>query len=165
MAGADTPFEAGDAGAIDDLDAFLGDAIARRVFPGAVAAFGRTEGPVVCRTAGHLTYEPDDNYCNNPPGGVFDTFTYTLNGGSTATVSMTVNCVEDLPTAVADSATVAEDASATAIDVLLNDTDPDGGTKVIASASDPAHGTVVLTGGSPGAHTGLTYEQARDKQK
>ena len=60
MAGADTPFEAGDAGAIDDLDAFLGDAIARRVFPGAVAAFGRTEGPVVCRTAGHLTYEPDE---------------------------------------------------------------------------------------------------------
>ena len=47
---------------------------------------------------------------------------------------------------------------ATAIDVLANDTDPDGGPMAIASASDPANGTVVLTGGSPGAHTGLTYE-------
>ena len=32
-----------------------------------------------------LTYEPDANYCNNPPGTALDTFTYTLNGGSTLT--------------------------------------------------------------------------------
>ena len=47
-----------------------------------------------------------------------------------------------------------EDAAATAINVLANDTDPDGDPFFIASASDPAHGTVVLTGGTPGAHTG-----------
>ena len=46
-----------------------------------------------------LTYQPDPNYCNDPPGTTPDTFTYTLNGGSTATVSMTVTCVNDAPVA------------------------------------------------------------------
>ncbi len=105
-----------------------------------------------------LTYQPDANYCNSPPGTTPDTFTYTLNGGSVATVSVTVTCVDDPPVAVDDTATVIEDAAATAIAVLANDTDIDGGPKTIASASDPANGTVVLTGGSPGAHTGLTYQ-------
>ncbi len=105
-----------------------------------------------------LTYQPDAGYCNDPPGTTPDTFAYTLNGGSTATVSVKVTCPDVPPTAVADSATVAEDAAAAAINVLTNDTDPDGGPMVITLASDPANGEVVLTGGSPGAHTGLTYE-------
>ena len=105
-----------------------------------------------------LTYEPEPNYCNSQAGGAPDTFTYMLNGGVSATVSVTVTCGDDAPTAVNDTATVGEDSTAGAIDVLANDTDSDGGTKTIASASDPAHGTVVLTGGSAGAHTGLTYQ-------
>ena len=40
------------------------------------------------------------------------------------------------------------------IDVLANDTDPDGGPKSITSVTQPANGTVVITGGG----TGLTYE-------
>ena len=45
---------------------------------------------------------------------------------------MTVTCDDDPPTAVNDTATVAEDAApATAIDVLANDTDIDGGPKVV----------------------------------
>ena len=96
-----------------------------------------------------------------PPGTTPDTFTYTLNGGSTATVSVTVTCVDDPPAAVDDAATVAEDSAATAIDVLANDTDLDGGPKTIASVTQPANGTVVLTGGMR-AHTGLTYEPDPD---
>ena len=113
-------------------------------------------GTVVITNGGDdLTYQPDPNYCNAPPGTTPDTFTYTLTpGGSTATVAVTVTCVDDAPVAVDDSATVLEDAAATAIDVLANDTDLDGGPKTIASASDPANGTVVLTGGSPGATPG-----------
>ena len=76
------------------------------------------------------------------------------------TIDMTA--VDDPPTAADDSATVQEDASATSIPVLTNDTDPDGGPLTIASATDPANGTVVLTGGSPGAHTGLTYQPDPD---
>jgi hypothetical protein len=102
-----------------------------------------------------LTYEPDPNYCNSPPGTTLDTFTYTLTpGGSTATVSMTVTCVDDAPVAVDDSATVLEDAGAAAVTVLANDTDIDGGPKSIASVTQPTNGTVVITGGG----TGLTYQ-------
>ena len=89
-----------------------------------------------------LTYTPNPNYCND--GSPTDDFTYTLNGGSTATVAVTVSCVDDNPTAVNDTETVAEDSGATAIDVLANDTDPDGGPKMIASATQPAHGTVAI---------------------
>ncbi|NJN05508.1 MAG: tandem-95 repeat protein, partial [Rhodobacteraceae bacterium] len=106
-----------------------------------------------------LTYQPNLNYCNAPPGTTFDTFTYTLTpGGSTGTVTVTVTCVDDNPLAVADSATIAEDSGATAIDVLANDTDPDGGPISIASVTPPANGTVVITGGG----TGLTYQPNAD---
>ncbi|MDT4961481.1 MAG: large repetitive protein, partial [Pseudonocardiales bacterium] len=104
-----------------------------------------------------VTYAPTANYCNTQVGGSPDTFDYTLNGGSTASVSVTVTCVDDPPTAVNDAATVAEDSAAATVGVLANDTDFDSGPKTITSASDPANGTVVLTGGVPGAHTGLTY--------
>jgi hypothetical protein len=102
-----------------------------------------------------LTYQPNANYCNSQVGGTPDTFTYTLTpGGDTATVSMTVTCVEDNPTAVDDAATVAEDSGANAINVLANDTDPDGGANTISAVTQPANGTVVITGGG----TGLTYQ-------
>ena len=37
-----------------------------------------------------LTYQPNPNYCND--GSPTDGFTYTLNGGSTATVAVAVSC-------------------------------------------------------------------------
>ncbi|HMZ07247.1 MAG TPA: Ig-like domain-containing protein, partial [Anaerolineales bacterium] len=90
-----------------------------------------------------LTYEPDANYCNN--GTPTDTFTYTITpGGSTATVAVTVTCLDDQPVAVNDALSVAEDASATIVNVLTNDSDADSDPFTIASASDPANGTVVL---------------------
>jgi len=73
-----------------------------------------TNGTVMITNAGaDLTYQPDANYCND--GSPTDDFTYTLNGGSSATVRVTVACVDDDPVAVNDSATVAEDSGATAI--------------------------------------------------
>lgn len=102
-----------------------------------------------------VTYEPDAGFCNDPPGTTTDEFTYTLApGGSTTTVGMTVTCVDDLPVAADDEATVDEDAAATAIDVLANDADDDGGPRAITSVVQPEHGTVVITGGG----TGLTYQ-------
>ncbi|MGB0101955.1 MAG: Ig-like domain-containing protein, partial [Nocardioides sp.] len=50
-----------------------------------------------------VTYAPDADYCNDPPGTALDTFTYTLAGGSTATVTVTVTCVNDAPVLVASS--------------------------------------------------------------
>ena len=65
-----------------------------------------------------------------------------------------MTCVDGPPVAVDDTASVEEGAGATAIDVLANDTDIDGGPKQIESVTQPANGTVVITGGG----TGLTYE-------
>ena len=45
------------------------------------------------------------------------------NGGSEATVAVTVDCADDAPVAVDDTKTVAEDSGASAIDVLANDTE------------------------------------------
>ncbi len=111
-----------------------------------------TNGTVVITNAGaDLTYQPDPDYCND--GTPTDDFTYTLNGGSSTTVEVTVTCTDDPPTAVADAATVAEDSGATAIDVLANDTDPDGGLLEVQSVMQPTNGAVAITGGG----TGLTY--------
>ena len=57
-------------------------------------------GTVLVATDGlSLTYEPDPGYCND--GSPTDDFTYTLNpGGSSATVAVTVTCVDDAPTLI-----------------------------------------------------------------
>jgi hypothetical protein len=89
-----------------------------------------------------VSYKPDANFCGS------DSFTYKLNGGSQATVSVTVNCVDDPPVAVDDSKTVAQDSGPTSVDVLANDTDLDGGPKSVASATQPAHGTSAVAGDS-----------------
>ena len=103
-----------------------------------------------------LTYQPNLNYCNTPPGTTPDTFTYTLTpGGSTATVSVTVTCVDDPPVAVNDSPTVAEDSGSDGDRrCLANDTDVDGGPKAIDAVTEPAE----RDGGDHRRRTGLTYQ-------
>ena len=108
-----------------------------------------------------LTYTLDESYCNNtsrPPANPSDSFTYTLNGGSTGSVSVTIICVDDSPVAVDDSPAVPGNSVVSPIGVLSNDTDIDGGPKAIASFTHPDHGTVTGTGGSTNAWTGLTYK-------
>ncbi len=155
----DLPVAVDDAATVtEDSGATAIDVLANDTDPDGATTITATMDPAngtVAVTGGtDLTYQPDADYCNDPPGTSLDTFTYTLNGGSEATVSVTVTCVDDPPVAVADSATVAEDAAATAILVLANDTDVDGGPSTITATSDPANGTVVITGGG----TGLTYQ-------
>ncbi|WP_147104490.1 cadherin-like domain-containing protein [Tateyamaria sp. syn59] len=98
------------------------------------------DGDVVINADGTLTFSPNENF-NGPT-----TITYTIsdgNGGEdTATVSVTVNPVNDAPDAVNDTATTDEDTAVT-IDALLNDTDVDGDALTITGASVPAdQGTV-----------------------
>ena len=54
------------------------------------------------------------------------------------------------PVAAADSALVDEDGGAGPIDVLANDSDPDGDGLAITGASDPVHGAVTIDGGAAG---------------
>ncbi len=101
----------------------------------------------VTLTSGVVRFTPALNFNGTT------TFTYTIsdgNGGTaTATVTMTVTPVNDNPTANTDSATVAEDSSATIVDVLANDSiAPDTGeTLTVTAVTQPVHGTVTLVGG------------------
>ena len=61
-------------------------------------------------------------------------------------MSITVGNPNTAPVADNDTVTVVEDSAATAIDVLANDSDPDG-PLTITGVTQPANGTVAITGG------------------
>jgi hypothetical protein len=116
-----------------------------------------SDGAVVITGGGTgVTFQPEPDFHGTT------TFTYTLSDGLTesltATVTVTVTPLNDEPVAVNDTKTVAEDAAATAIDVLDNDDDVDGDGLNVASVVQPANGTVVITGGG----TGVTFQPAPD---
>ena len=100
---------------------------------------------IVTLVNGVVKYIPNANY-NGP-----DSFTYTIsdqNGGTnTATVNITVTSDNDNPVAVDDIISVNEDASATVIDVLANDSDLDGDTIRVDSVTQPSNGIVTLVNG------------------
>ena len=94
-------------------------------------------------TGANITYTPGLNYNGS------DSFTFRVNDGSltsaVATVSITVNAVNDGPVVVNDIITVTEDSTNT-IPVLINDSDPDGNPLTITSVSTTnGNATVVGT--------------------
>ena len=103
-----------------------------------------TTGTVLFSHQG-VTYTPAQNFNGEA------VFGYTLAGGSTATVTVTVNPVDDAATAVGDTATTAEDRPVT-IDVLGNDTDIDGGPKKVIGVELPT-----TTGTVDFSETTVTY--------
>lgn len=124
-----------------------------------------TNGTVVNNTT-DLTYQPDPDYCND--GSPTDDFTYTITGGSMATVSVTVTCVSDPPMVVGETFDVAAGNFDPAIgnttlqfantdtvttphvfvsgDVLDNDSDPESDPLSITAFQNPSTqgGTVVM---------------------
>ncbi|MCV7419201.1 tandem-95 repeat protein [Mycobacterium yunnanensis] len=107
--------------------------------PKTITGVTQPAGGVVTFTGTTLSYTPKANFNGT------DTFTYTLNGGSAATVTMTVTPVTDPTVAVDDTATVVEDTP-TAINVLDNDTNVDGVLMNITAVTQPANGTVTIIG-------------------
>jgi hypothetical protein len=112
-----------------------------------------------------VSYTPNANYCNNPPGTTPDTFTYTLNGGSSATVSMTVTCSPDAPVVDTSAGTTAytENAAPAPIDSAVTVTDPDassitGATVQISANFAGAQDVLALAG----VHPGITAIQIGD---
>ena len=101
-----------------------------------------TDGSVGVGANGIVTYTPDTDYHGS------DSFTYTVddNEGTTsneATVTVTVNDVNDPPVANDDSAETDEDTSV-AIAVTANDTDIDGTVDptTVSITGDPTNGSV-----------------------
>jgi VCBS repeat-containing protein len=109
-----------------------------------------TSGTVGAVTAwdadGSFTYDPNGQFEYLEVGGATtDFFTYMVsdgNGGNdTATVTITINGVNDPPVAVDDSDTTPADTRVT-IDVLNNDADSDGDTMTVDSVTQGTHGSV-----------------------
>jgi hypothetical protein len=104
-------------------------------------------GGTVTLNAGVVTYTP------NPDTNGPDSFTYIISDGtstSAGTATIAVTPVADLPTAVADTASMLEDAPVS-INVLANDLDTDStGLLAVTAVTTPAHGVLVET--SPGVY-------------
>ena len=78
-----------------------------------------------------------------------EVITYTVSDGTLTdegTLTITVTPENDAPVAVADTATVAEDASLTSIDVITNDTDVDGDALTLTAVTTAGSGTVAING-------------------
>ncbi len=92
-------------------------------------------GLVVDNGDGTVTYTPDADFNGT------DNFAYTISdgrgGSDTAVVTVSVNPVNDGPTAGDDSASTAENAAVT-IAVLANDNDTDGGTLTVTEVNGVA---------------------------
>ena len=110
----------------------------------AVLATPPGHGVVAFNPDGTLTYTPAENFFGS------DSFSYKASDGvllsNEATVSITVNAVNDAPVALGESYATDEDQVLTALlpGVLGNDTDVDGDSLSAILVAGPAHGTLTL---------------------
>ncbi|MEJ2142438.1 MAG: Ig-like domain-containing protein [Gammaproteobacteria bacterium] len=105
-------------------------------------------GTVTNNGDGTFTYTPAANFNGS------DSFDYTVsdgNGTDVGTVTITVNAVNDAPTATAGTLTVDEDSGANAGTVAGSDVDGDSLTYAVAT--NAANGTVTITDANTGAYT------------
>lgn len=108
---------------------------------------------VTVTSDGGFTYDPSTSTAAQALAAsesLVDSFTYTVedSGGlsDSATVTVTVTGVNDAPTAVTDNQFTPQD-SPVEVNVLSNDTDPEGDTMSVVSVTQPAHGTAVVGSG------------------
>ena len=110
-------------------------------------------------TGGSVFYTPDANYSGS------DNFTYTVkdgNGGVTSgKVTVSVTAVEDSPTATNDTLDAMEAGAAKVkVDLISNDSDPDGDAITITDVGSAQYGTVSFAGGvvyyQPGSTADVT---------
>jgi len=98
-------------------------------------------GTVLFNSDGTFTYTPEEGYCGT------DKFTYTLkdiDGDSdTATVTINIECINDLPVANDDTFNTIEDTPVTG-SVAGNDIPSKDGGNVWSKETDPEHGTVLF---------------------
>ncbi|MEW5852151.1 MAG: tandem-95 repeat protein [Myxococcota bacterium] len=113
-----------------------------------------TNGSAVVNAGNTITYTPAANYFGS------DSYVYRIvdNDGqsTTATVSITVNSVNDVPDAINDTATTNEDTAVTT-SVLANDTGLGDGSITVTIVTAPTRGSVVVNAGNT-----ITYTPTAD---
>ena len=102
-------------------------------------------GFVIDAQTGQISVGPTPNFNRQLVPTYNATVTATDEEGETATIAVpiTVTDVNDAPTAGNDTASVAEDGSVT-IDVLANDSDPEGVALRVSVATQPANGRATV---------------------
>jgi uncharacterized protein (TIGR03382 family) len=143
----DTPVANNDSTTLAEDTSTLIDVLANDTnlvdLPVTITAVSTPSNGAAVIVAGQVRYTPAANFNGT------DSFTYTITDGNgstaTATVSVTVTSVDDLPTAVNDTASLAEDTN-TLVSVLANDTNLNDLPITITAVSAPAHGTAVVVG-------------------
>jgi VCBS repeat-containing protein len=112
---------------------------------------GPTNGSLGTVSGNSVAYTPNADY-NGP-----DSFTYRVNDGTAdsnvATVSITVNPVNDAPVAQAQTVSTPED---TPLDISFGSTDIDGGAPTYSVVDAPDHGSFLSTGPNTGTYTPAT---------
>lgn len=107
-----------------------------------ICSFTQTANGTLTMSGGAFTYTPAAGFTGT------DTFTYTLcnaSGSDTANVTITVNGGANTPpTAVGDFSSTSGEA--VTINVMANDSDPDGNGISVCGNSQPSNGTVVQNG-------------------
>ncbi len=109
----------------------------------AVLVTGPTHGILILNSDGSFTYTHDGSETT------VDNLTYRAGDGllasNIATVTLNINPINDPPVAN-DDRVVTPENTPVMIDVLTNDTDPEGDTLTIIALSSPANGTVTHDG-------------------
>ncbi|HPI08099.1 MAG TPA: Ig-like domain-containing protein [Saprospiraceae bacterium] len=102
-------------------------------------------GTFVYNADGTVTFTPNANFNGTATTNynVCDTGTPTPVQCAQATITVTVNAVNDAPDAMNDTYPLTEDGVLTG-NVSTNDTDPDGPMTIITVVTPPANGTLVL---------------------
>ncbi len=102
---------------------------------------GPANGTALISGDNTVAYSPDANFNG------MDSFEYEVSDGNggvdTATVNVMVSAINDAPVAENDTAVTNEDVSVT-INVLANDSDPDGHSLTVTVPTGPASGTAVV---------------------
>jgi VCBS repeat-containing protein len=99
---------------------------------------GPAHGTLALAADGSFTYTPDANWFGT------DAFTYAASDGTAeaaATVTLTVNPVNDAPVAAADDLATDEDVPLV-LDLTANDADADGDSLAAQIVDGPSHGTI-----------------------
>lgn len=103
---------------------------------------GNNGGTLVLNGDNSVTYSPAADFSGT------ETFTYTLSDGittSAGTFTITVTGSNDAPSASNDSASTSENSAIASLNVLSNDTDPDGDSLQVTTAS-AVNGVVIVNG-------------------